>query len=184
MIGPLTESQQELIAYMENMKALKLTMNGFAQQFHYVGMEHFLLEHGRWYDAPAWGGEYPQGAPKQCFGNAMILGVMSNLRYVEGLALPGVVPFPIHHAWNLDEQGALVDNTWLNTGGVYFGVEFSLGRADDAIWNGDSSVLDDYMRGHPLYREPWLGEDYERTWTPSEGRRLAKTLLSTRRRRA
>jgi hypothetical protein len=35
-----------------------------------------------------------------------------------------------------------------------------MGRADDATWYGDGSVLDDYKRRWSLFREPWLGEDF------------------------
>jgi hypothetical protein len=173
----MTEVQQQVIDYLEQWKAMKSTMS-IASEFHYKGMEHFLLDNGQWYEPQPWAHTVPTGAPKQCFGNAMILGAWKGLRYVEGIAVAERVPFPVHHAWNLDAEGRLIDNTWLNLGAAYFGVEFSLGRADDAIWNGDSSVLDDYLRGHPLYRTPWTGEDYAREWPPSDGMKLARKALA------
>jgi hypothetical protein len=171
----LTELQQELIRYLEMMKAMRLQMGG-GDDYTYKGMEHFLLEHGQWYEPRPWTGEYRQGAPKLCFANAMMLGDSDNLRYVEGVAV-STVAFPIYHAWNLDAAGELVDSTWLNRGVLYFGVEFSVGRADDAIWNGNASVLDDFNRRHPLFREPWPGEDYSVDWKPSKGRRLFRQSL-------
>jgi len=41
-------------------------------------------------------------------------------------------------------------------------------RADDATWNGDASVLDDFRRDHPLFKQPWPGEDWSRQWPHSE----------------
>jgi hypothetical protein len=171
----MTEDQQQLLAFMEKMKTLKTPCMA-ANEFLYKGIEHFLLEHGRWYTPEPWTGKYMLGAPKQCFGNALILGATASIRYVEGLATIPELPFPVHHAWNLDQRGVLVDNTWCNTGVLYLGVEFSLGRADDAIWNGDSNVLDDYQRGHPIFRQPWTGEDASLQW-PCESLLLLRRAL-------
>ena len=176
MMMPLTEEQQAVVAHMEGMKAMKATMK-IADQFHYKGMEHFLLEHGRWYTPQPWPKKFKQGAPKQCFANAMLLGASKGLRYVEGLAIADIsIALPIHHGWNVDEHDNVIDNTWLNTGLLYFGVEFSVGRADDAIWNGNCTVLDDYRRRHPLYRQPWLGEDYSLKWEPSEAMKVFQRM--------
>jgi len=172
----LTQMQRNLIAHMEAFKSLKAKMN-VADQFVYKGMEHFLLEHGVWYEVQPWQNKYRQGAPKNCFANAMLLGAEKGLRYVEGLAIADIsIELPIHHGWNIDKHGNVIDNTWLNSGLVYFGVEFSIGRADDALWNGDSTVLDDYRRRHPLYRQPWLGEDYSLKWKASEGMKLLRRM--------
>jgi len=172
----MTGMQERMIAHMQGMKALRETMK-ISDQFVYKGIEHFLLEHGRWYEVTPWRGKYKQGAPKNCFANAMLLGAQKGLRYVEGLAFADIkIELPIHHGWNIDEHDNVIDNTWLNTGLVYFGVEFSVGRADDAIWNGDSTVLDDYRRRHPLFREPWRGEDYSLKWEESEGLRLLRRM--------
>lgn len=134
---------------------------------HYLGPADFVIREGKMYrPAP---GIVPRGAPKACFGNAIALGAIYGLRYVEGYAVdPGLLRVAVHHAWNLTPEGLVYDTTWQNRGMVYLGVEFSLGRADDCTWNGDASVLDDFNRGWPLLREPWRGEDFERKWEPSE----------------
>ena len=174
----MTEEQQALVTYLEQMKRMRSTM-GVANEFVYKGQEHFLLEHGQWYEIQPWSDQFDQGAPKQCFANALFLATMNpELRYVEGFACTGTLSgFPFEHGWNIDQSGKVIDCTWCNTGSLYFGVEFSAGRADDAIWNGDSRVLDDYRRGHPLFRQPWLGEDYTLEWEESEGMRLAQRVL-------
>jgi hypothetical protein len=64
---------------------------------------------------------------KECFQNAIMNASMSNLRYVEGVAESrNLAGFPILHAWNLDEDGRVVDPTWDNEGTVYWGVEMSV----------------------------------------------------------
>lgn len=170
----LSEPQQELLRYLEMMKALRAEMvRSTDHLFTYLGMEHFLLEHGRWYEPRPWSDEYREGAPRNCFANAMMFGDSEGLRYVEGVALSVI---PVHHGWNADADGNLIDSTWQNSGLAYFGVEFSVGRADDAIWNGDATVLDDWQRRHPLYRQPWPGEDYSLVWKPSKGLRAWRRL--------
>lgn len=151
--------------------------------FVYDGPHGFVLEHGT-----AWTGELRMpagmmaGAPKMCFGNAITTGVLEDLRYVEGYAMHAKLPMPVHHAWNLDSDGQVIDVTWsplareLDLGPVaYLGVVFSIERADDATWNGDANVLDDDQRGWPLLRQRWEGERDDIEWPPSD--RLAGLRL-------
>lgn len=132
----------------------------------YAGMYDFVLREGTWFDPPTGPLEYQRGAPRMCFGNAIVLAATRGLRYIEGFAL-SPLGLPIHHAWNLDPAGQVVDTTWgLWAGGrclipmglAYVGVEFAVERADEATWNGDASVLDDWNRGWPLMQHPWEGE--------------------------
>lgn len=58
---------------------------------------------------------------------------------------PGITPGVPRHCWE-------------RIGLTYLGVEFSLERADDCSWYGDGSVLDDWKRDWPIFREPWTGE--------------------------
>lgn len=143
----------------------------------YSCAQEFVLKHGVWYRPTAIPLLTLKGAPKQCYGNAIVLCLKYGWKYVEGFALP---PFgiPVQHAWNLDEQGVVWDTTWMNTGLAYLGVEFSLGRADDASWNGDASVLDDSNRGFPIFKEPWKGEDHSIKWPESYGLTINKKALS------
>lgn len=167
----LTENQTNLLMYCEQTKK-RQSEHGDLKDLIYVGMEHFLLEHARWYEPAPWDGDkYTQGARRACFSNAMVLAkARSHLRYVEGFAciVPthprkgGTISAPVHHAWNLDLNGRVVDTTWKNSGVLYFGVEFSAGRAEHVI-NGGTNVLCNWPY-YPLFRERWDGEDYSIDW--------------------
>jgi hypothetical protein len=64
-----------------------------------------------------------RGPMGECYANAthMALGP-PRMRYVEGYAVNGDFSIPLAHAWNLDEDGLVVDPTWA-AGHDYFGVE-------------------------------------------------------------
>jgi hypothetical protein len=132
------------------------------QQYLYRGAPGFVLAHGVWHKPvpfPKW---IPKGLPRSCFGNSITGAVMRGWKYIEGYALADCgegMLFPTQHAWNLDGDGRLVDTTWLNRGVAYLGVEFSLARAFDAMYEGDGSVLDDWHREYEIFKHPWQGED-------------------------
>ena len=145
----------------------------------------FVLAHGTWFAFRPRPAKYEAGAPRSCFGNSIYACVRyPGLRYVEGFAAPaGFTALPIHHAWNLDASGGLVDLTWTE-GLAYVGVEFSVERADDCTWNGDASILDDCNRGWPLFRQPWTGEKPILGYYPTEALKLARRLARQRGRRS
>lgn len=128
----------------------------------------FILQHGKSYKIVPIPKGVKQGARKQCFGNAIVLAVFNGWKYIEGYAMTSQVSIPIQHAWNETPSGELVDNTWMNQGAAYLGVEFSVERADDATWNGDGSILNDYRRRYPLFQKPWTGEDFSIQWPHSK----------------
>jgi hypothetical protein len=128
----------------------------------------FVLAHGRFYDRKPWTAKYPRMVEKQCFGNAIYLGGLYGLRYVEGFAVSPVDGDAFLHGWNIDENNLVVDSTWCNTGVLYLGVEFSVERADDASWNGDACVLNDCNRHYPVLQRTWEGEDYNLAWPASD----------------
>ena len=73
----------------------------------------------------------PKGPMKLCFMNAYNLAIEDDrLTYVEGFALNII---PIHHAWNIDREGRLVENTWKTPGVEYFGVPFKTIYVAEAI---------------------------------------------------
>jgi hypothetical protein len=125
----------------------------------------FVLQHGVFFAPRPFPPRVPQGAPKQCYGNALVIAATRGLRYFEGYALTPQMD-AWQHAWNADASG-LIDSTWMNTGLAYLGVEFSLDRADDAIWNRDGCVLEDSDRHRDIYRERWPGETWTLVWPPS-----------------
>ena len=154
----LAEGKRSLEVYLQMVKKAR---GPAAEGYIYAGPEDFLLSHGKWYDWQPWPSDVHRGMSRMCFGNAIILAASRGWKYVEGYAISQVgedALFPTLHAWNLDEQDRLVDSTWLNTGIAYFGVEFSVERADDATWEGDGTVLEDWHRQCPLFKQPWRGE--------------------------
>jgi hypothetical protein len=133
----------------------------------YTSLFDFVLQHGHDYRPVAWSGKCQRGVERQCYGNAITAGGRLGLKYVEGVAVTpdgDVIP----HAWNADTDDELIDTTWLNTGLVYLGVEFSLERADDATWNGDAHILNDELQQYPVFRQRWQGEDYSLKWPFSD----------------
>lgn len=139
--------------------------------FVYRNSYDFLLQHGKFFAPRPMPAGMWKGPPRVCYGNAIILGTIQGFRYVEGYAVPKFDTgnfFPVEHAWNTDAEGRVaLDPTWDEPGIAYFGVEFSVERADDATWNGDSCVLNDYKRNHPLMRQKWTGEDWSKQWPRS-----------------
>ena len=131
-------------------------------RLHYKGPADFILREGRlmmWRPGAAdW---IRKGLPRHCFHNALMVGCVHRLPIVEGFAWNDVTPIPIHHAWNLDSRGRVIDVTWDERvqGRAYMGVPFAARRLHDCTWHGDASVLDDWMRHWPVLAEPWPGED-------------------------
>ena len=125
----------------------------------------FVALHGKEYTpCPFYGQRRPA---RICFGNAIIDAALYGYTYVEGFAMSGEGNVMLH-AWTVKRNGELYDSTWCNRGCAYYGVEFSVERADDAIWNGDDCILNDEQRGYPIFRAPWPGEDYSLTWPRSD----------------
>jgi hypothetical protein len=137
----------------------------------------FVMKHGKVYTPQRLPGQYDYLAPRACYGNAVIMAERHGLPYVEGYAMTALHDIPMLHAWNVDPEGRVIDTTWREAGVAYLGVEFALGRADDCTWNGNATVLSDWRRGFPLFREPWQGEPPGKVWKPSEGLIRMRRLL-------
>lgn len=90
------------------------------------------------------------GEPQQCFQNAANL-VIGNpkYRYVEGMAM-GVIP--TMHAWVIDAQDRVIDNTWMN-GVDYFGVVIPFDYLLHALVSrGYYGVIDNWQQEWPVLR--------------------------------
>lgn len=169
----MSQARERLLRLLERLRDVAPQPPGL----HYRLMWDFVLRHGTWYEPRAYPPNLPDGRIKQCFGNSIMLSAARGYRYIEGFALmpePFNSYLPMHHAWNADAFGALIDSTWNNEGIAYLGVEFSVERADDATWNGDASVLNDFRRGFPLFRDLWQGEDWGRAWPANDRVRLVR----------
>lgn len=94
-------------------------------QAHQPSVARFLLAEGQVFGAQALPKTYDKGRRKLCYANAsaLVLGAM-DLRYAEGYVMsPRTGNFPIEHAWAVDEQGRVVDNTLPTPeANLYFGV--------------------------------------------------------------
>jgi hypothetical protein len=121
----------------------------------YYGIQDFVLQHGVWH-RPSNAKIPERGVKKLGFANALWLALIYSYRYIEGYAITDEVRSPVHHAWNLNQDGNLVDSTW--DGGVaYLGVEFATCRATKIIHAGDT-VLDNWPDGFSHYRQRWTDE--------------------------
>jgi hypothetical protein len=168
-----SDNEDELKRQLEQRRTLKT--GSVPADFVYAGIEDFVLQHGEWHRSAHKTARV--AVQKACFGNALANAFVLGYRYVEGFSLtPKMVP--IHHAWNLTEDDELYDTTWMNTGLAYIGVEFSTGRADNAIWFDDGTVLDNPF-DRKLYRQRWTGENYKLIWRKSKMRRKAMRALLT-----
>jgi hypothetical protein len=168
-----TGYEQKLRQILEQQRDLK--QGNFPADYAYSGMEDFLLRHGVWHRSD--GQPSFQGKRGVCFGNALMIAAVNGWPYIEGVALPVSEKEPIHHAWNLHPNGELIDVTWMNQGLAYLGVEFSVGRADNATWFDNASVLDNHGKRNRLYRQPWRGENFNLIWRKSK---YTRQLLKAR----
>lgn len=100
--------------------------------------EAFVLAYGRTFEPkpyPKRLNKYRGDDEHACFKNAwwLVLDSDEKFRYVEGFAAPGnscvklgdaVFPNAIHHGWVIDKHDRVIDPTWPDRGGHYFGVVF------------------------------------------------------------
>ena len=161
------EDYQFNLDQMRKAMAGAIEMHPLLPSLCYRSPYDFVLEHGRGYRPALWDSRFQEGARARCYANAVGLAATHGLKYVEGFALESTGDITLH-GWNVDDSGRLVDSTWCNTGLAYLGVEFSLERASDALWNGDAHILNDSNRNFPLFQQRWRGEDYSLEWPRSE----------------
>lgn len=147
-----TKAQGELTKHLEMVAGFMKPPEGFK----YASTEQLVLENGQ-FDTPApTPPGIPKGQQKLCFMNAFQLATSDpdKYTYVEGYAHPGFMPLPIHHAWVVDTEGKVIDNTWEKPGDAYFGVhmsfKFIMQRADKT---GVYGVFGGYGDSRDLYRD-------------------------------
>lgn len=60
---------------------------------------------------------------KECYYNAQLMALDSDMKYYEGYAVSGQLPIPVEHAW-LVSNGKVIDITWYDLSKPdYFGLE-------------------------------------------------------------
>lgn len=122
----------------------------------YAGISDFLIQHGQWFNPQPLPATIKRRTIKFCFHNStQVARRHRQLRYAEGYAVPSNVPVPIHHAWNIDLDGNVIDTTWDKPGLAYFGVAFPVRDASRAI-NNECTVLDNY-KDRRLFETPYPG---------------------------
>lgn len=86
-------------------------------------IEQLVLSHGKVMTAIP---TEQTGVKRECFKNAALMAFDDpSLTYVEGVAIGTYIPFPIHHAWCIDAEGNVIDNTWDNPEECeYMGIAF------------------------------------------------------------
>lgn len=123
---------------------------------YYFGPMDFILRHGRhWKPAPFPFGKYRLGFDKECFRNAATLAFEhAELTYCEGYASSLL---PVAHAWCIDTDGRVVDNTWTDdrAGTEYFGVPFKIAWVREQVYRHERyGLIEAYERRFPLLRIP------------------------------
>lgn len=92
------------------------------------------------------------GPMGDCYHNAWHYALEHDLHYVEGYAIAGQIAIPIEHAWCVDDQGRVHDNTWRD-GHSYFGMAFKSESLDELQGQiGYHCVLGNLwlLRGKPI----------------------------------
>ena len=117
------------------------------REWDFINMDDFILRKGTAWMNIDRNHSYGQGEMKECFFNAHRVAMHHGLRYVEGYAA-GIIP--VFHAWNLTEEGVVVDTTW-DDGKAYFGVELPLWYANRIMMERERyGVLDAWEIKWPL----------------------------------
>ena len=97
-----------------------------------MGWAELVDRHGsEWPIASDPTGGFRRRRSKACYRNAANLAMEHGLRYCEGWAYDG--PVPVQHAWNLTDDGFVVDITWRNPATRYVGVEVDTAALSEAI---------------------------------------------------
>lgn len=126
----------------------------------------FMLEHGSYHEAAPRPARFKALMPTRCFSNAqraVVAAVSAGRRpltYAEGYACSSAlaVPVPMQHAWLVDDEGRVVDQTWsFPETSTYFGVmfttEYVMAKAEEHR-RSYNSLLDDRRDRWKLLNDP------------------------------
>lgn len=120
----MTDYDQQLVKTLEDMNQM---ISKTCKKFQVYGNFYDLvLKEGQFFSLRQKPKGVKFGKVKECFRNASNLALdRDDLFYVEGYAsieMTGGLPF--EHAWCVDYQGYVIDNTWRTIGTSYYGVIF------------------------------------------------------------
>lgn len=123
MIAALSEHQVALLDYLKGIKGLFPPTTPRKHN----STESLVLSHGQWFEPRPKPAGIKRGKPKHCFANAYALADLdfTGVVYVEGFAVGGGL-FPVHHAWCIDAENNVIENTWDAPGTAYYGVPLDM----------------------------------------------------------
>ncbi|MCS4088955.1 hypothetical protein [Rhizobium sp. BK176] len=145
---------------------------------HYIGLlagmnvqapfGQFMIDHGSYHEAAPLPARLKSLMPTRCYSNAQSAVVRAvsagrkPLTYAEGYACSGKLAYPIQHAWLVDDEGRVVDQTWSNPEeatyfGVLFTTEYVLETAEK-YRRRYNSLLDDRRDYWALLKDPAIAE--------------------------
>jgi hypothetical protein len=122
----------------------------------YESIEDFVLREGEsfpWREKPK---SVRFGRQKECFKNAMHLAIETGWTYCEGYAMGY---FPTMHAWVVDDEGFVIDNTWRDDQPAreYLGVRMTEDFVTETVLaKGTYGVIEDYERRFPILKQQWV----------------------------
>lgn len=145
--------KEQLSTYAEFVEKNKMRPEGFG----YSCVQDYVLQNGRAWEPQELPDEFQslRGKEKECFKNAAdpVFGFDKRVRYVEGFALSGDIPFEIYHAWLVDEHDRVLEVTWDEPGTEYFGIEFDYDALAEAATGRECyGVIDNPEQRFPLLR--------------------------------
>ncbi len=119
-----TKSEKELGSFLQTISDMASTNR--AKDLKYNSSEDMVQKLGTYYTPK----ERPEGVPlgpsKQCFKNAFDLSMRNeDYTYVEGYATSSNIPIALAHAWVIDKNENVIDNTWQPAGSAYKGIPFN-----------------------------------------------------------
>lgn len=115
--------------------------NSLHPAFHNNDMYSRLKSEGKFFGVlPHRPSEYPLQKIQMCFQNSYRMLAHPELEYVEGVAYSGLIP--VHHSWNLDLNGNVIDTTWRTRGKYarhsegreYFGIHIPRKELEEVIF--------------------------------------------------
>ena len=122
-------------------------------------IEAVVLAHGKEYTPPV----YPRpegikkGKDKECFRNSYLLAAQRGWTYVEGFAIPHVVPAPLAHAWVVDDGGNVIETTWYEPAHEYYGIALDMQFIHRVMFETSSYGALDYRSA--AFRERFANAD-------------------------
>lgn len=143
-----------IVGYLQAIVTMKEKFCNHAPEgYYYKSMEAFILAQGKHYTPKPLPKGIRIGQKKDCFKNAFNLANDNpGYTYVEGYASSKTVCMPLEHAWVVDLDGNVIDNTW-EDGDEYFGVPFKTDYVRRTILDKKTyGVIENWEQKFPLMK--------------------------------